>query len=312
MQVNLLNKPNIPIPKPNYQTDMQNQMLNSVNYDVFIKSKISFTGINPVEILNDFEKFGIIEYKTLSKQKIEALRDSLSSDTRLIKARNAAIILGNTVKTNLDKIYNPNKYVLISIGRSPAVIGKAIEYQGVDVRYCPISEIGNIDLGYEFKDVISYLESEKVSKYNEYLKSVNLSNDKIKQSNKTFIFTDHSPSGQTLKNFRILLERPEIGIKAENVHYKNLTSELILNEKELDNLTLPINFENLIFTKEELIDYYIRNQIFKVFRYPHIRRLPYNELEKIQSIIDSPQHNESKQMQFALIDYFAQKGLLKE
>lgn len=312
MQVNLLNKQNIFIPTPNYQTNVQRQMFNSKKNDVFVKTQPSFSSLNAEDFFKLFKKFELVDYKTISKEQINILRDDLSLNTRLIEARNAAIVLGNIVKTNLDKLYNPNQYVFISIGRSPAVIGKAIEYRGVDAKYCPISELGSNDLGYDFKDVISHLAPQKVLKYNEYLESINLTNNKIKQSNKHYIFTDRSPTGQTLKNFQILLERPEIGIKSENVHYKDLVSELILNEKELNNSELPINFENSTFTKKDLIEYYLRNQIFKVLGYPHIRRLPYNELEKIQIIMDKPYTEECKQMQFALIDYFAQKGLLKE
>jgi len=46
--------------------------------------------------------------------------------------------------------------------------------------------------------------------------------------------------------------------------------------------------------------------------YTHFKKLDYKKLDTINLIISSPYTKKCKQMQFALIDYFSQKGLLKE
>lgn len=309
MQISLLNKPNIFIQKtsylPNYQTNVKKQKFNSTN-DMFVKTHPAFTG-NIEELLIPFHKFEIAEYRSLRTQKIQEMRSQI--DSRLIEHRNAAIILSNIVKKNLDKLY-PNGYVFASIGRSPAVIGKALEYQGNKVKYCPISNLGRVPSVYDgFLDKVSNLPTEKVQKYKEYLNSINLTEQEIKNTQNTYVFTDFCGSGDSLKNFQLLLERPEINLKSENIHYKALNKDILLNESTQD---MSIRFEGGQYNIDEFIYKYLQQLGFKLEVYPHIRRLPYENLDEIQEIMKKPYYRGSKKMNFALIDYFAQKGLLKE
>lgn len=283
---------------------------NSLKNDVFVKSNIAFTGIHPVEVLTRFEKIGITEYKQFNAQEIDVLRNYILREKEFIQDRNSIIVLGNIVKTNLDKKF-PNGYVFGSIGGTPAFVGKVLELQGIDVKYCPISGIGKRLLLGGFEDYVSDLPSGKVSKYNEYLKNINLSNEEIKKSKKTYIFADHTCTGNSLKNFQILLERPEIGIKSDNVHYKSLCQDLILKSQDKSALSL-IKFENNYYKLDELMNNYIIGRWYRKI-YSHIERLPVKDIDKVQEVITKqPDHFSYKQMQFALIDYFAQKGLLKE
>lgn len=291
MEIRINNKQNIYPPALNYQKLQNNRCFwnNSINNDIFIKNKTSFTGLNPEEILKPFTKFGIAEYKKLHPEQIKALRESLSE--KLIKDRDAVILLSDDVNQNLKKMY-PNGYTFISIGRSPAVIGKALEYQGIDVKYCPISELSSSM--FNAKDMILKFKQEKVIKYKNYLDSIGLSSEEIKKSKKSYIFVDYTKSGDSLKIFKVLLERPEIGISSNNVQYKSLNKEIFTNG----------NYKNII--KKNLI-----KQNFKHNKYPHYPKLAYLILDKVQDVIELRYSEPCKQMQFALIDYFAQKGLLK-
>lgn len=164
MQINVLNKQNIFTSKSNYQTNMQSQRFNSIKCNAFMKNNPAFTGIipkkifkpfhklfiktpfpsielNPEKILKLFKQFSIADYKQLTIEQIEILRNNLSKE--LIKARDVTMIFSANIKSKLNKEY-PNGYIFVSIGRSPAVIGKALEYQGIEVKYCPISYLKKI------------------------------------------------------------------------------------------------------------------------------------------------------------------------
>jgi len=311
MEIKIRNNQNI------YRTNLSPQNVqkngyfsnNSLKNDVFEKANVTFKGLNPEEILKSFEKFEITEYKKLIPEQIEVLRDGMSE--RLIKDRNAGIVIGDIIKDCLEKTY-PNGYVLCIIGRSLTVPVKSLEHRGMrDIKYCPFttSRIGKPAPNGLFKDIISGLPTEKVSKYGEYLKSIGLSPTEIEKSQKTYVFTDYTGSGDTLKNFQILLERPEIGINSNNVHYKSLNKDLISGLYDESSL---IELEGNRYNAKQLIKDYLQQHGFKLGVYPHIQRLPYTDLDEVKKIMEQPYYEKSKKMQFALIDYFAKKGLLKE
>jgi len=219
MQIKIREKQNIVPIKLDYQNNSNSRFVlnNLIKNDVFVKNNINFNGLNPDEILKPFAKFGISEYKKLTAKQIEALRSSLSE--KLIKDRDAVITLSDIVKQNLEKMH-PNGYVFVPIGRSAAVIGKALEYQGTDVKYCPMSNLARGFKRKKFKNLISELPTEKISIYKDYLDSINLSIDMIKESNKAYVITDFVNSGDTLKNFQILLSHPEINIYSKIQYLK--------------------------------------------------------------------------------------------
>lgn len=305
MQVNLLNSKNIYNLTQNYQANTQKQKFNSVKNDVFLKQP-SFNGLNPEEIFRRFSIFDIAEYKKLLPLEIKIIRENM--DYKLMIDRNAAIVLSKAVRANFDEVY-PNGYVFVSIGRSPAVIGKSLEYQGINVKYCPISELGKKPSGRPgFFDNISILPSKTVHKYKEYLNKIGLSMEEIKNSANTYVFTDFCGTGNSLKLFQTLLERPEIGIKSNNVQYKSLNKDILLNANGAS-----IEFEARKYNLKDLVFKYLQQHGFKLELYPHIQRLSVENLGEITNLMEQPYYYEqSKKMNFALIDYFVQKGLLKE
>ena len=269
---------------------------NSLKNDVFVKRNIAFKGLNPNDILRPFEKFGIAEYKKLIPEQIEALRASLNKE--LIENRNITIAFSNIVKTNLDKAY-PKGYVFIPVGRSPAVIGKALEYQGVDVKYCPISL--NKPMFGRGNDLEKFIfNSAKIAEYNKYLTSINLSRREIKNSNKVYVFADYTHTGKSLKGFKEILEGSEIKIKSANVFYKSINNDIISKNKGNKKLS----------TLSQIIFNYFHSSNVKT--YVHYDKLYPSDMHNVKRIMDQQYSEPCKQMNFALIDYFAQRGLLKE
>ena len=296
MEIKIRNNQNICRTSSNFKTARKNGYFsdNSLKNDVFVKRNVGFTGLNPEKILEPFEKFGTAEYKKLVPKQIEILRASLSEE--LIEDRNAAIALSNIVKTNLDQAYQ-NGYVLISIGRSPTVIGKALEYQGADLKYIPISGLGREGEYGNFVDKISDLPAGEIYRYRKYLRSIGISTGTIKNTKKTYIFTDYTLSGDSLRNFQLLLERPEIDIKSTNVAYMSINNGLL---KNMDEKNIELRKKNIDLTG------------FKDKGYAHYSKLNYYRLNEVKAAVKEPYSEKCKQMQFALIDYFSQKGLLKE
>lgn len=293
MQINVLNKQNIFTSKSNYQTNVQNQRFNSISNDVFIKTQPAFTSINPLKILTSFEKFDISEYKSLEQNQIFALRRFISKKVQ--ENKNVILDFSNIIKTNLNAKY-PEGYVFVVIGRSHAVIGKALEYQGIDVKYCPMSNLRYFDNNLFKEKLLSEKMKGGLLSYNKYLKEIKLSEEEIKKNNKKYIFTDYTRTGTSLINFKYLINSPEINISSPNILYKSLNDDIL-------------NPDNSNLLKSKLKHYFKRN-VFK--DYSPFEKLDCEDLLKVKNIISAPQSDQCKQMQFALIDYLAQKGLLKE
>lgn len=319
MQVNLLNSQNIFIPKQNYQTRVQEQRFNSVKNDAFMKNNPTFTGLstlkilkpfqklfvknqslstelNPETILKPFKQFGIPEYKQLTIEQIEALRSNLSRE--LIKARDVTMIFSANIKSKLNKEYR-NGYVFVSIGRSPAVIGKALEYQGIDVLYAPISHLGKYPSETFEQKKLAKIKP-KLLEYYKYLSNIGLSREKIQNNDKIYVFADYKGRGGSFKNFKAMMKSNEININSDNIVYKDLNEDIIIKGENIKTK----------YKLEDLISVYLHWNGLK--RYAHYGKLKLSKIHQIQKWISKPYSDECKQMNFALIDYFAQKGLLKE
>lgn len=121
-----------------------------------------------------------------------------------------------------------------------------------------------------------------------------MSDDKI------YVFADYKGTGESFKNFKTIMKSDEININSANIVYKDLNEDIILKDE-----TRPIK------TKlENLISDYLHWNGLK--RYTHYDKLKLSKIHKVEKWLSKPHSEECKQMQFALIDYFAQKGLLKE
>ena len=120
----------------------------------------------------------------------------------------------------------PNGFTLVSIGRSPAFLAKYLEFQGEDVKYCPISNSG------VYYDKLSPL---LIQHYKEYFDRIGLTKEFANTTKKPIICVDYTYMGHTLHKFKELLSSTEIRIK-KNVEYYQIDciAEQIGRDESLD------------------------------------------------------------------------------
>ena len=253
---------------------------------------ISFSS-NYSSILNKFETLGIKEYNSLNPKEVKNLRKILSDEQ--IEIRDSVIKLTKIVKNNLEQM-SPDGYTFVSIGRSPDVIGKALEFQGADVKCCPIS---NLRFDFYADDLLSEPKyGPKLDLYKNYMDNIGLSSEKINNGKKKICFVDYTSSGSSLKNFQRLLESKKINLKSPNIKYLSLNNDLILKDK---------NNSRYI---SEIIDYCFESmRIKKYSEHKSICLERINFENEISAPTNSYFH---KLMNFALIDEYKRLGVIKD
>ena len=215
----------------NFQCPVQNNInctVQSRSFDKYSKNnatQIVFTALPPetqlktaVEnILNRNIVFGPKEYKNLSTEDLSVLWEFLDTFTKADYYNSIGTIrwFASVFSKGIHKKY-PEGFTLVSIGRSPAFLAKYLEFQGEDVKYCPISNISS--RGIEFSPYF-------VQAYKKYLDSIGLTADFTKTTEKPIIVTDYVYNGGTWQNFLKLLTLPEIGIKIrEKVVFQDIAN----------------------------------------------------------------------------------------
>lgn len=181
-----------------------------------IKHSFSKSEIAAKKVLSKYKKLGPEEYENLSEQELKVLKQYADEFTDNNSTYvDLAILFGTLYSNRLHEQY-PDGYTFVSVGRTPALIAKYLEFQGVNVKYCPISAIrtDDIDFSPEYKQL-----------YKKYLDSIGLTKDSVEESAEPVIITDFTFSGNSLLNFKNLLASPEIGIEeGEKVKYRPLTA----------------------------------------------------------------------------------------
>lgn len=118
----------------------------------------------------------------------------------------AGVQIGRHLKEYYDATYGKEKYVIVSIGTSPAPAAKAMEYMGTDVRYVPISGLGHVKIT-DKAQIDKYMTKD----YKSFLDSIGITKEKIEDDDKQYIFLDYTYSGKTLENINFVL-REGLGI----------------------------------------------------------------------------------------------------
>lgn len=193
----------------------------NINCDKYIKN-VSFTSSLPdIHLVNAVQSifdrsivFGPKEYKLLSSAELNVLREYGKHFTEEnSKIVNFILDFGKLFSNRVHEKY-PNGFIFVSVGRSPAFLAKYLEFQGKEVKYCPISNIRH------YTEFLPYF----VQKYKKYLDSIGLTNEFVQKTQKPIIITDYTYWGGTLDNFSDLLAMPQIGInKGKNVIYSPIT-----------------------------------------------------------------------------------------
>lgn len=283
----------------------KNSFNNSMNYishlnlsqDKFIPS---FTGEKERDITKNIfskqRKFDIKAYKNLSIKEKLAIYSTIPKYTK--EDAKKTIKLAKFLKRKLDKEYGKDKYIFISIGTSPASIGRAMEFMGVETKYLPISSLRFYQE--PNKDIKQNSQGKKA--YGEFLKSQGISRESLSNTDKTYLFYDFTATGRTLKCYKKLLRDTfNFPVKCQRVKFKSLNEEL--KEKAEDS----------IFIKDEHVENYIYTNMAQQgsYEYAGVPHLEFREIEKIEDAIRNENSDKSKKFNFILITELEKKGLLK-
>ncbi len=182
--------------------------INPNKYGENISFKSSLPDIQLVwdvqKILDRSSVFGLKEYKKLLPKELTTMRDIgkylLDSDNKTI---NFILNFGKYFSEQMHKKF-PNGFIFVSLGRSPAFLGKYLEFQGEEVKYCPLSHMHTKD--------IENFSQDLVNAYKKYLDTIGLTNELARTTKKPIIITDYNFEGYSLRNFRKFLALSEINI----------------------------------------------------------------------------------------------------
>ena len=156
--------------------------------------------------------FGPNEYKNLSKTDLITLRKF----GEFFKGSNVTRFILDFGEMFSNQIHNkyPEGFVFVSVGRSPAFLGKFLEFQGEDVKYCPISGLSRCDK----------ISQNFIEKYKKYLDTIGLTKEFVENSQKPIIISDYTNTGLSLYRFEAFLALPEIGIKGDKIIYSPIAN----------------------------------------------------------------------------------------
>lgn len=233
------------------------------------------------------------DYKSLNKEEKEYLREIIDTpyydkpnsvprgaSSTIRQDRDFFIKLSKKMKKKLDKDY-PEGWSFISLGGSPSVFAKTLEYMGEDAKELPFSFESALYSAYNDINMEKYLDDLSITK--EYL------NDGKKK-----IVTDFTWSGNSLRAIEIKMRKCEHF--NSNVEYESL-QDLIrkdLSDKE----------------KYKLFDFFLLNEHIKAYSSaPSMHEPDMYDVERINN--EYEWSISAKLMNFALIDYFERKNFIK-
>jgi len=218
MQTKILNYGlNITPHKANYQAKVSSPdfAMPALRKDAFSKN-VNFTALGTATMPIEFLQRGAITRELVHRLHLEEPEklEILSNEARKLISGDKFVILPQyldrtlddmlnftkTLKNNLDDKYGSGEYVVISIGRSPALTSEMLKAMGVETKICPMSGLAGTNL------LLDTIKPDKKARYFEYFESIGLGLDTIKSSNKKYIFTDYCKNGGTLRSFQALLE----------------------------------------------------------------------------------------------------------
>lgn len=266
---------------------------NTQNADSFIYSNQSEKELS-TQIFKKTRKFSIRNYNKLSKEQLEVLRSYCENDMQAKEAAQDNLEIGLKLKEYLDNEYGEDKYVFVSIGRSPAGIARVMEFCGVQTKYLPISNLRN----YEDEDC-AYGAANGLREYGKYLHRQGITNEDIEFSDKKYLFFDFTDKGKSLRFVEKLIRK----------YYR-------VNKRNMQFRSLNAAIENAVKGDEYLkkrAELYIEKYLSKsgIESYCGIDALKVSELDRIgeQKKFESLT---AKKYNFLIIDELQKRGLLKE
>ena len=186
--------------------------------------------------------YGIDKFNAMS----EAERALIEIPQETRKQIDEVLSMTNTIEKELKHRY-PNGVNLVGLGRSPSLLMEVFKAKGYDTKTCALSNLtgGEYDISGKY-GYLKQLDTNDVKAYNEYLKELGLTPEKIKASIKPTVFVDYTRTGNSLRSFAELLKRPEIGIgNLDNVAFLSLNKDLMPNQTMADKALIDKFWENL-------------------------------------------------------------------
>ena len=266
--------------KNNYKSPKLNKGL---PYDVFQKSQVSFRGV-PFGVDKSY-----LKESSFDNQKFKQIPKCIK------KAARESVFAGKLTKEIYDKKYGENNYVVVSIGTSPAGIGKALEYMGVDVRYVPISSLsGLIGAGSYQKFFKGQKDS---SKYRKFLDSIGLNNKSIKKDKRNYVAIDYTATGDSIMSASDIA-RCYLSIKSPNLIFNSINETL--TDAMFGDLYDKYNHKDRLRLDKYIVRYMQEAEIGDYCGIPHI---PCDSLGNIDNCLKESKSKDAKDFEFALCHY---------
>ncbi len=181
----------------------------AANKDVFNYSNKHFSHV---------KVFGVNDYLKLDKNQKAQIDDLVKDDEDIFDDCDINTLIAPKLKDYLDKKYNEDGYVFISIGTSPSSIARVLEFMGVEVKYLPVSGLKNFDI---YSDVEIEAGAKGTKEYKKFLDKQKINDRHIKKSKKKYLFIDYTDSGKSLKIYQDLI-RNVFKINSDNVEFLSL------------------------------------------------------------------------------------------
>ena len=247
-------------------------------------------------VLNSTDKFNIKTFLTMSPKEHYALKKTTPEPIK--KAAKDTIKIASYLKKNLDKKYGENNYIFVGIGTSPACIGRVMEFSGVETKYLPISDLGNLKAT---KESIS-TNKKGVDTYKDFLTSQGITKEELNNPKKQIIFYDYTFRGVTLRKYKQFLKDIfDIPTNSLKIEFRSINKDL----KQIAEDSFFINKKKV----EKYISHYL--QYANGSEFGGVPHLNYDELEKIHQKSRSKTTDAAKRFNYFIISELDEKGLLR-
>lgn len=210
-------------------------------------------------------KFSVDDFLSLSEEDRFVIKQEIGLECLLPVCTNVNFARG--IKQFLDEKYGNNEYVFVSIGKSPSLIAKVLEYMGVETKYLPMSKLGRKDN--QFSDIDSMFLEYKFDKYGDFMRRQGITAEKLGSESKKYIFYDYTFSGDTLKRFeRIMKEK--FALPDDKIEFRSLDEDILrLFEGKI--------IIDDIDAAQEYVETYFNHGVAE--KYSIIRGLPYTRVD---------------------------------
>lgn len=204
-------------------------LLNPPSNDLFIHKKM----LTYYDFYNA-NTFDINDFRGMPKELKEIIENKIPKNIKITATETIKPI--KTLKNFLDKKYGRNKYIFVSIGTSPSTIAKGLEYEGVEVKYLPGSNLQQLLTNENINEIAPYLN---------YINSLGLNRNYLKCSGKKAIFYDYTATGESLRAIKYLT-RKYGNLNLFNSRFRSLNKDLSTLANKMKSPTL---FDNYLATQ---------------------------------------------------------------